>query len=115
MGNDRELQDRLRALKGSLDVAPSEELYQRIVTVAPLLRQETLAPRRNPLGVTPLSLGLTSLLRFFGEWNYALEFKCASLAVMALAGFFAGHSEWQALGHESFFSAIITGNISWED
>jgi hypothetical protein len=108
MGDDRGLPDQLLALKEALDDTPPEELYHRIVTVVPLLRQEAPEPRLN-------ALHRLSVLRFFEEWNYALEFKCATLAVMALTGFFVGHSEWQILSHESFFSAIVTGDISWEN
>jgi hypothetical protein len=86
------------------DEEPPAELYSRIITVVPQLPQ--WAPRAAERG---------RLLKFFSEWGYALEVKCASLALAALIGFFAGQTEWRMLGQETFYSAIVTGDISWEN
>ncbi|TAL31400.1 MAG: hypothetical protein EPN97_11115 [Alphaproteobacteria bacterium] len=102
MRTDDKFMDKIARLKSD---KPSDELYSRIMTVVPHLAQQGAgAPGRA-----------SRFERFFGEWNYALRLKVASFAMLAFFGFCVGHLNGPSAHQGSFFSAIITGDIGWED
>jgi hypothetical protein len=102
MRTDDKFMDQISRLRND---KPSDELYQRIVTVVPHLAQAGAEAPARP----------TWLERFFGEWNYALRLKIASFAMLAVFGFCVGHLNGPSAHQGSFLSAIITGDIGWED
>ncbi|MEZ0223864.1 MAG: hypothetical protein ACAH83_04870 [Alphaproteobacteria bacterium] len=102
MRTDDKFMEQISRLKSD---KPSEELYQRIITVVPHLAQAGVDMPANK----------TWLERFFGEWNYALRLKVASFAMLAVFGFCVGHLKGPSAHQDSFFSAIITGDIGWEN
>ncbi|MBI1214223.1 MAG: hypothetical protein GC185_00225 [Alphaproteobacteria bacterium] len=99
--DDEDVMSKIRVLRE--ETAP-EHLYERIMTVVPNLPQVRAQE--------PRAAGF-SLVRFFGQWNYALGVKFAALALVAVVGFYAGHAG--GAPHENGFSAIVTGDIGWED
>lgn len=102
MRTDDKFMDQISRLKND---KPSEELYQRIMTVVPHLAQAGAEAPGRPGWFT----------RFFGEWNYALRLKVASFAMLAVFGFCVGHLKGPSAPQDSFYSSIITGDIGWED
>ena len=102
MTDDDKFMKQIARLK---DDQPSDDLYQRIMTVAPNMSQVSAT----------VAAPQTWLQRFFGEWQYGLRVKFASLAVLGLMGFCVGHLNGPPAHQDSFFSAIITGDIGWED
>ncbi len=102
MRTDDKFMNQVSRLK---DDKPSDELYQRITTVVPNLAQVREAnPDAQPW-----------LERFFGEWQYGLKLKFASLVILAVIGFCVGHLNGPPAHQDSFFTQIITGDIGWED
>lgn len=100
MNQDDNFMDQLRSLRN--DRAP-EELYRRITTVVPNMRQAGPPERRGG-----------AVLRFFWDWQYGIALKFASFVLAALMGFHAGQAERPAQEH-GFFSTMITGDIGWEE
>ena len=104
MRTDDKFMEQVAGLKND---KPSDDLYQRIMTVVPNMAQvgaETAAPVR-----------LSRIQKFFAEWQYGLRLKFASLVVLAVIGFCVGHLKGPSAHQDSFYSSIITGDIGWED
>ena len=102
MNTDDKFMKQIAALRND---KPSNELYQRIMTVAPNMAQVSAEePARE-----------SWIEKFFGEWRYALGVKFASLALFAVIGFCVGHLHGPLSHQESFYQQILTGDIGWED
>jgi hypothetical protein len=102
MRTDDKFMDQISALKGD---RPSDELYDRIMTVVPNLAQVHDAPVVKESWVE----------KFFGEWSYGLSIKFASLVILGIIGFCVGHLNGSNEHQENLFSQIVTGDIGWED
>lgn len=103
MNTDDKFMNQIAGLKND---RPPDDLYDRIMTVVPHLPQvgpEIQAPQPGWFE------------RFFGEWNYGLRVKFASLVILGFIGFCVGHLNGPSAPQDSFFSQIITGEIGWEN
>jgi hypothetical protein len=98
--NDDKFMEQVRALKN--ERAP-DDLYQRIMTVVP-----------NHAQAGPVERKAGFLARFFGDWQYGLALKFASFALAGIIGFYTGHYDGPPQ-ESSFFAAIATGEIGWEE
>lgn len=97
----------MKQIAGLKHDRPSDDLYNRIMTVAPYMPQAGAEAAAAP------EAGW--LERFFGEWHYGLRVKFASLVILGFIGFCVGHLNGPSAPQDSFFSQIITGEIGWEN
>lgn len=101
--------DFMDAIKTLRDDPAPEDLYQRIMTVAPHM------PQLPPDVAATKPMAWWHPYRLFGDWEAALVFKCAVFAVLAYTGVMVGQVSPQGETDVMVLTSIIDGRLGWED